>query len=149
MRLRSTAAGIATIRVITAVAATALVAGAAGPAPAAIVTLAPSKDNTLYFSTIGAWSNGAGQYVFCGRTALGEQRRAVMAFDLSSIPAGSVIQSAALTLHLSRTVFGPTTIELRKLSKDWGEGTSDADSTEGGGAVAAPGDATWIHTFYD
>ena len=118
-------------------------------ATAATVTLGPSKDNTLYFSATGQWSNGGGQHIFSGRTAINEQRRAVMAFDLSSIPPGSTIQGAALTLHLSRTVFGPASIELRKLTKNWGEGTADADSNEGGGTVAGPGDATWIHTFYD
>src|SRR5262245_35810555 len=69
-------------------AACAIIFASAPPAVAATVTLSPSKDNTLYFSATGQWSNGAGQYIFCGRNVLGEQRRAVIAFDLSSIPAG-------------------------------------------------------------
>jgi hypothetical protein len=132
-----------------AAACAAMISAQAPRATAATVTLPASKDNTLYFSNTGQWSNGGGQYIFSGRNAISEQRRAVIAFDLSSIPAGSTIQSAALTLHLSRTIFGPTSVELRKLTKDWGEGTADADSNEGGGTVAGPGDATWLHTFYD
>jgi FlgD Ig-like domain len=137
------------VAAISAAASAAIISLSAGRAAAATVTLDPSKDNTLYFSATGQWSNGGGQYIFSGRSQIAEQRRAVMAFDLSGIPAGSTIQSAALTLHLSRTIFGPASLELRKLTKNWGEGVADADSNEGGGTVAGPGDATWIHTFYD
>ena len=35
------------------------------------------------------------------------------------------------------------------MSRDWGEGASDAGDPGGIGAQAEPGDATWIHTFYN
>ena len=35
------------------------------------------------------------------------------------------------------------------MSRDWGEGASDAGDPGGFGAQAEVGDATWIHTFYD
>jgi hypothetical protein len=38
------------------------------PAVGAVRALTPSKDNTLYESTTGSLSNGAGQHVFAGRT---------------------------------------------------------------------------------
>jgi hypothetical protein len=35
------------------------------------------------------------------------------------------------------------------LLADWGEGTSDPAGSEGGGAPATPGDATWLHRFFN
>jgi FtsP/CotA-like multicopper oxidase with cupredoxin domain len=121
----------------------------ARPAAAVTVTLATSRDNTLYQSATGAESNGAGSYFFVGRTDAAQLRRGVIAFDVAgSIPAGSTITSVMLTLNLSRTRDGtPRTVELRRLLADWGEGTSNADVQEGSGAPAATGDATWIHRF--
>ena len=115
-----------------------------------LVSIGPSKDNTLYETPTGSHSNGAGQYFFAGTTSLGVLRRGVVAFDIDgSIPAGSTISSVSLELHMSRTVSGPETIELRRLLADWGEGTSRASGEEGGGTAATPGDATWVHRFFD
>lgn len=136
-------------RVFAAFVVAGIAAGVGGSASAATVTLAAAKDNTIFNSLVDTLSNGAGERLFSGRTGTGEQRRALVAFDLSSIPPGSTITSAALTLHLSRSNSGPINYDLRKLLADWGEGASDADSAEGQGAQAAPGDATWWHTFYD
>ena len=44
-------------------------APAVSSSPTLSVTLSPSKDNTLYEEPGGALSNGAGQYLFVGRTA--------------------------------------------------------------------------------
>jgi hypothetical protein len=44
---------------------------------------------------------------------------------------------------------GARQIELHKVQKLWGEGISDPIGEEGSGAQAEPGDATWLHTFYD
>lgn len=119
---------------------------------AAVINLAPVKDNTLYEDVGGFTSNGSGDYLFAGRTPGANTRRAVMAFDIaSSIPAGATINSANLTLNMSRC--GPTCgtnvdFELRRLVADWGEGASDAEGQEGIPAQAEPDDATWLHTFY-
>ena len=40
-------------------------------------------------------------------------------------------------------------VQLRRVLSNWGEGASDASGEEGSGAEAAPGDATWVHTFFD
>ena len=40
-------------------------------------------------------------------------------------------------------------MNIHKLLSNWGEGNSDAPDNEGSGAPAEPGDATWIHTFFD
>ena len=123
----------------------------AGKAMGAQITLAPIKDNTLFQSVDGGESNGAGSYLFAGRTDSSSDylRRAVMEFDIAgNVPAGSIIQSATLTLTMSRTKVGAMTFNLHRLNSEWGEGTSNADAQEGGGIAATTNDATWIHTFY-
>lgn len=112
--------------------------------------LACDRDNTLYEDALGSFSNGAGDSVFCGVTAQGRKRRALLRFDLASIPVGAAVLSAQLRLHV---VFsganGPTTVGVHRVSRDWGEGSSFATAGGGGmGAPSAPGDATWIHTSY-
>ncbi|MHC4709527.1 MAG: DNRLRE domain-containing protein [Planctomycetota bacterium] len=109
------------------------------------VVLTPVKDNTL-FST-GTTSNGAGEFVFSGRTGGGTMQRAVLAFDVAgALPAGAKITEASLTLSLVQTNSGPQAHSLHRVLADWGEGTSSSGG--GSGAPATPGDATWLHTFY-
>lgn len=129
------------------VAALLVITGAACFADTLVTTTA--KDNTLYFDSEGLLSNGHGIYMFAGRTASQAPRRAVMAFDLSAIPAGSTIQSVSLRLHMSRTSSGAVNMRLHRLLRNWGEGESDAGEPGGGGAGATAGDATWLHTFFD
>jgi hypothetical protein len=127
----------------------ALVLSGAAPALADSVTLAPARDNTLYESPTGGLSNGSGHHVIAGRTADGAIRRALLAFDVAaSVPAGATITSASLALNLSNTSSGSQTVHLHRALAAWGEGGSDAPGGEGQGAASAPGDATWIHTFF-
>ena len=112
------------------------------------VTVVASKDNTLYQSATGALSNGAGERLFAGETAGAELRRALVAFNLSAIPAGSTVTGVTLTLNVSRTRAGGTNVTLHRVLADWGEGTSNAADQEGMGAPSTAGDATWIHRFY-
>jgi hypothetical protein len=125
----------------------------ANSATAAIINITPSKDNTLYeyVPADGDTSNALGFHLFAGKTAMGELRRGVLAFDIAgSIPAGSTITGVTLSMNMSRT---PTSVaypvELHKLLADWGEGTSQASGEEGDGAPATPNDATWRHRFFD
>ncbi|RMI04727.1 MAG: DNRLRE domain-containing protein, partial [Calditrichaeota bacterium] len=116
------------------------------------VTLFPIKDNTLYEDSTGSLSNGAGEHIFAGKNALGAIRRALLAFNVAeNIPQGATITAVTLTLHMSRTnpAAGPRTVSLHRALSDWGEGTSNAPGEEGSGAPATPGDATWLHTFFD
>lgn len=112
------------------------------------------SDNTLYEDPAGSKSNGAGAHFFAGRTnqaGIGI-RRGLLAFDVAGhIPAGAKIDSVTLLLHMSKTnaLAGEHTISLHRVLADWGEGDSDAVFNEGGGADATPGDATWLHTFFD
>jgi hypothetical protein len=113
--------------------------------------LSPRKDNTLYEDTTGSRSNGAGQHFFAGNTDSGAARRGAVAFDIAgNLPAGATINSVTLTLNMSRTSADtPQSIGLHKLLADWGEGISDASGNEGSGIATTPGDATWIHRFFD
>ena len=124
------------------------IAAAAHGAVANTISIPASQDNTLYAES-GNLSNGAGNYVFAGSTGFGSPRRALIAFDVAAaIPAGSTIQSAALSLNMSMTNGGPSIVALHRVSASWGEGTSMAMSGEGGGAIATTGDATWQYRFF-
>ncbi|HEV8659844.1 MAG TPA: DNRLRE domain-containing protein [Thermoanaerobaculia bacterium] len=114
------------------------------------VVLTPSKDNTLYQTSNGSLSNGAGIHLFAGMTNQRDRRRALLAFDVASqVPPGSQIVSVVLKLEVSQTAAGPESMVLHRLSADWGEGSSNAgDSRDGDGASSRTGDATWIHTFF-
>lgn len=115
-----------------------------------VVSIGASKDNTLYESTAGPLSNGAGPGFFTGQTAFTFLlRRGLIAFDVSgAVPAGSTINSATLTLYLSRTLSTSDVIDLHRVTASWGEGTSVASGEGGGGAPATAGDATWQHRSY-
>jgi hypothetical protein len=117
------------------------------------IVLGASKDNTLYQSIAGDISNGAGESFFAGLVgSMGGSgiRRGLIDFDIAgNIPAGSTINSVTLSLHLSRSHSGAQTVELHRLSADWGEGTSNASGGPGQGAPATPNDATWVYSFYN
>jgi len=125
-----------------------------GTAPGATITLRASKDNTLYQDAEGDVSNGQGRFLFVGRTGTSgglPLRRGLIGFDLSSIPAGSIITDATLSLYMSRSSPSPAavSISLHLAAKNWGEGASDAGSPGGLGTLATTGDATWLHNAYD
>jgi len=127
---------------------------ASAAAGADTLTLTPDRDNTLYERTQGDLSNGAGDFLFFGQTggnAGFAVRRAVLRFPLGSIPPGSEVTAAQLSVTVTMIPPGATGFDaaLHRLSSDWGEGASDALGPEGGGAPAESGDATWLHRFYD
>ena len=111
------------------------------------IILTPLKDNTLYEDASGSLSNGSGPEVFCGRILIapGPVRRALLAFDVSSLPTDATIDSVSLELELTRSSDPePRLIRVYRVLSDWGEGAS---SGTGQGAPAEAGDATWLHTF--
>jgi hypothetical protein len=113
-------------------------------------TLTPSKDNSLYQDALGSVSNGAGDYLFVGKTNRDRLRRGAVAFDISALPPNATISSVTFSLTLSNAGPAvPSDVTLHRFLADWGEGTSDAGEPGGSGAPATPGDATWIHAFYD
>ncbi len=120
----------------------------------ASVSLLPSQDNTLFEDTAGELSNGAGEYLFVGRTgqpAGRSLRRGLVAFDVgSAIPAGATVTNVSLSLNMSRTISGSESVRLHRVTTGWGEGSSNSDNRGGGaGTQAASGDATWLHSRFD
>lgn len=118
--------------------------------PFAQVVITPTKDNTLYESSGAQFSNGKGENLFVGNTAMDAARRALLAFDIAGqLPADATIISATLQLQMSKINAGAQSISLHRVQSDWGEGTSDAAGNEDGGTTPTSGDATWVHKFFD
>ncbi|HYE20826.1 MAG TPA: DNRLRE domain-containing protein [Tepidisphaeraceae bacterium] len=137
------------------VAVAGVVSCAGTPAGAATVVLSPSQDNALIQEPDGLLSDGAGPHFYVGRTTQTEAfrlRRGLIAFDVSTIPAGATIDSVTLALSMSRTVetFVPVdrAIAMHRVLASWGEGASNSGTPGGGGAPAQTGDATWLHRTY-
>lgn len=123
------------------------------PAPVIVhrtVVLNSSKDNTLYEVPDGSVSNGAGPHLFAGRTANGGKRRGLIAFNVTSqIPAGATVTRVSLRMNVSASRAGSQKMELHRVTKDWGEGASNAGAFgDGRGTDSKNGDATWLHTFF-
>lgn len=119
-------------------------------ANAGVAALTPVRDTTLYQSDDGTLSNGSGEYLFAGTTAVGLIRRGLIRFDVSAaLPPGTVIDSVSLTLFMNRTNTASEPVSLHRVLADWGEAGSNSKGEEGSGTAAEIGDATWLHTFYD
>jgi hypothetical protein len=115
-----------------------------------VVTFGAAHDNTLYQNASGAVSNGAGPGFTTGNIMQGGLRRGLISFDIAAnVPAGATIQSVSLQLHMSRTVSGAADVSLYPVLEGWGEGTSNAGNNDGQGVPATPGDATWLHRFFN
>jgi spore coat protein A len=112
------------------------------------VTLAPVMDNSMWLSS-GTLSNGAGEFLFVGRTSASGVKRALLQFDIASaLPAGATVTNATLQLEASLTNGGAGDVGLHQVLAAWGEGTSDAAGDESAGAAATTNDATWTHRLY-
>ncbi|MFP6874349.1 MAG: PQQ-dependent sugar dehydrogenase [Verrucomicrobiales bacterium] len=115
------------------------------------VELEPEIDNTMYSES--ARSNGAGGWIFAGRTGFSAStgiRRALLQFDVASaLTPAAVIESAALTLVADRTQQPSSLTSLHRVLAEWGEGGSNAGAPGGAGIAAQAGDATWMHRIFD
>jgi hypothetical protein len=119
-------------------------------ATAEAVFIEASRDTTLIEESNGARANGSGPVFFVGRTNQRQNsvRRGLIYFDVAgALPGNARVESTRLTLYMSPSNAASRRIGLHRLLADWGEGASYASG--GGGDVAAAGDATWIHSFYD
>lgn len=117
-------------------------------------TLTPVRKDATLFSEGVNFSDGGGGSIYVGKVGTkdpanpGGARRALVAFDLSQIPAGSLITGATLTLDLLKvpaTGGGIVDISLYRLDQDWGEGKT---VSSGQGTQADAGDATWSSAHY-
>jgi hypothetical protein len=132
-------------------AALSMLVGFASIANADVVTIVPSRDNTIFEAPVGN-SDGAGPSFFSGRTNTSGVRRGLLFFKVDSsagIPAGSVVTSVALTLNVMRFFGGSANFSLQRALNNWGEGTSNSGVNGGNGAPATTGDATWNNNFFN
>ena len=119
-------------------------------AAAATLTMFPAADATLYEDPAGSVANGAGEFLFAGRTnlATNPSRRSLLRFDVSELPAGAVITSASLRLHMLAVVTSEAAVNLHRVTAAWTAGSSDPIGNEAGGVPATAGDATWLHASF-
>lgn len=120
----------------------------AGVAEGTVLSVIPVADNTVLFDVDNERSNGADTGIFVGKTALERERRGVLRFDVSSIPAGSVVTNVTLTMRVTRTSAGPEPVSVHRALSQWGEGTSDSGGQGGQGAAPTPGDCTWTYAMW-
>lgn len=124
-------------------------------ASAAVVTINPEADTTIYEGALGNDpsgtmqdnSCGGGPDIFAGLTDDGERRRALLRFDVAgAVPAGSTINSVTVTLRVNRTQDNQNrTYALHPVTTTWEPGTVNCSTRRGGGQgdEANNGDATW------
>ena len=131
-------------------------------ARADVVVLPASKDASIVAGNPNN-SNGGGPCFFSGTDGNSSPHRALIAFDLSSIPPGSTITNVQLVLTLAQVagsggggggmIAQTATIGLFPLTQNWGEGTVESNAVgiggTGQGGPANPGDATWNAAFYE
>ena len=124
---------------------------------AASASIVASKDNSIFANNVDN-SNGGGAGIFVGTTNMMQSdslRRGLIEFDIASaVPSGATITAVNLTMYLGQAsgASGTQTIDLHRLTADWGEGTAGNFTTSisgtGTGSPAAAGDATWNQRFY-
>jgi len=93
------------------------------------LTLPVLQDAMLIESADGSLANGAGPYLFAGRTgqSSGSIRRALLAFDVAAqVPPGAKVTAVRLTLQMSQSNAGSVAVSLHRVLADWGEGASSA-----------------------
>jgi len=114
--------------------------------------LTPDRDATLFEDPTGSTAAGKGAWVVAGVNAGAQRRRALLHFDVAAyVPTGSTIQSAKLTLQMSRTIATAHNVAVHRGLATWGEGTSLPTGGHGNGGAGGPataGDATWVHRFF-
>jgi len=121
------------------------------PVHAISVTNVASADTSL-IEVAPENSNGGQAWVLAGRTQNGPHVRGLYRFDLTNIPPGAVIQSAAVQLDVTGQPGDMeainSTFSLHRMLQPWGEGVNVAIANPGQGIPALPGDTTWLHRFH-
>jgi hypothetical protein len=120
--------------------------------PAATVLLSPVSDAVIYSPLIGdsgPLANGAGDFLHAGVNGNGggnRTLRSLLRFDPAAvIPAGATVTQVVLRVHALKH---SGTLEVRRVTEPWSEGTDDASSGEAGGTSATEGSVTWEHATY-
>ena len=108
------------------------------------ISLRPVADTSI-LSAYPTYNFGGGHSFVAGGRPLGGTSRALMRFDLSSLPANAIITSASLRLTVI-DVPNPSVdsiFDLHLLIGAWGEG----NGADRGGSPAGDNEATWNNPF--
>ena len=121
------------------------VIAASGNACADTLTLEATADATLFQASAGnpETADSQGPHLFVGRIAQGLRRRALLRFDLDTLPTGAIITDAHLELSVSRTVSGSVDVNLHRLTSTWREGSANGGTPGGQGTTPDVNDPTW------
>jgi hypothetical protein len=116
-----------------------------------VIYLAPSADTSL-LEAFPTHNFGGQTYFNAGTTQNYTKNRGLVKFDVASqLPLHAKIVSAALTLDVQHTPSdgdSPSTFELHRVLRDWGEGNKNG-SPPSLGAEASFGEANWYYRFAD
>ena len=124
------------------------------PARADTVTLTPSADTSLFQNNP---DNNLGAMMFLpagvSGSAIPNRSRALLRFDLTSIPTNAVVTNASLALRVVLSNFATTNrFDLHRMTVPWIEGDKSADPAVGtgaaGGAPATDGEPSWRYQAF-
>ena len=114
-----------------------------------VIYLAPSADTAL-LEAFPTHNFGGQTYFNAGTTQTYTKNHALLRFDIpGQLPPHAKIISAALTLDVQHTPSdgdSPSTFELHRMLRDWGEGTKTG-SPPSLGAEATLNEANWFYRF--
>ncbi|MCA8941234.1 MAG: hypothetical protein KDB80_01630 [Planctomycetes bacterium] len=118
----------------------------------ATLTIFADRDNTIWNQSPTCCSNGAGTHLFVGTNGIPIPMRTLVHFDIAgSLPQGATIVAAELSVNCLRTRSAGNSVDLHRLTADWGEGGSFASGGgggQGGGASSIGDDANWFARFF-
>ena len=120
---------------------------AGGGVEGATLQFGAVRDAVLYEDAGGLVANGAGEFLVAGRTnqGSGSRRRSLLAFDVTSIPAGAVVTGVEVWLHAQTVTTADVALGLHRMLTAWTSGGSNPGGNEATGVGALAGDATWLH----
>jgi glucose/arabinose dehydrogenase len=127
---------------------------------AAVTTTMTTSRDTSMFEEFPSHGNSFGSGLFAGRLISGgggHLRRALLGFDVSSLPEGTSIAAATLRLTVNKVPQSGIATgigTLHRMLHTWTEGTTDAGAVQSGDgqgvpATAGSGDPTWSHANYN
>jgi len=123
---------------------------AASPAPAVTNIFYPVADTSLL--EVAPDSNLGGFVgMNSGSTQEYNRTRALIRFDLGSLPTNTLVLSAMLQLEVTRQpgeAPNNTTFGVHRMLRLWGEGNKAPVTQPGKGLPASPGEATWNCAFH-
>ena len=83
---------------------------------ATTVQMTPVADATLYENVAGLYANSQGAGVFAGLNGGGAIRRALVRFDLSSLPADVTVTNVSLKLVVTRSLSGFSDLSFHRIT---------------------------------